>query len=262
MFEFEYFLFLHFIRCFRDVDVDFELDEVFLYKLEDILDSIVVYTQTSDGAQLQFRIKLQDQLLEDVRLVHLSAGTDFDLKEQIFRNFIRLFTTHSGPTIRGRAVFVGGKTNETYHFTWLDPTNKVMAVNHVHVDTHPVIIELDPGREDGRMLAGDLVPGIWRLVATHAAAVVHTHRFLVLPPADNTAVSRINKEHDASNTLHDDEQESDSMNPVLESWLDKYVSEFYQVSQYCSVKCKENLNCCRNTSWSSYLTAEYDKLIH
>lgn len=244
-------------------DLDVELNEVFLFKLEDILDSIIVDTQTSDGAQLQLRIKLDDQLLEDARLVHLSAGTDFDLKEQIFRNFIRLFTTQSGPKLRGRAVFAGGKTNETYHFSWLDPTNKLMAVNHVHVDVHPLIAELDPGREDGKILTGNLVPGVWRLVATHTGAVVYTHRFLVLPQVDNgkysTKASEINKDLDASNTLEDDEEENESVNTVLESWLEKYVSEFYQVSEYCAVKCEENINCCSNTSWSSYLITEHDQ---
>ena len=61
----------------------------------------------------------------------------------MFRNFIRLITTQDVDNLRGRAVFTGGKTNETYELSWLSPKGDVRAVNTVEVDTNAVIAELE-----------------------------------------------------------------------------------------------------------------------
>ena len=69
------------------------INEVLLFKHHDVLDSILVDMHVKDGSHaaphgspdsqlvdVQLRIQMEDTLIEDARLSHLSAGTQFDPK--------------------------------------------------------------------------------------------------------------------------------------------------------------------------------------
>ena len=222
------------------------INEVTLYKEHDVLDSILIHVKTLEASEdrssnLEIRIRLEDHLIEDARLTHLSAGTDFDPKEQVFRNFIRLVTSRTrADTFRGRAVFTGGKTNETYEFSWLNPAGRLVAVNSVDIDENIVISELD--MEGGIVTAATtgyvassvnadnvfpLMPGIWRLVCTHRGNLVHSHAFLVLPENPINGIEDENNANGVDSTL------KYQHNIDLQSFLEKFVPNFYNISDYC-----------------------------
>ena len=63
------------------------INEVLLFKHHDVLDSILVDVSVKDVSHaapelvdVQLRIQMEDTLIEDARLSHLSAGTQFDPK--------------------------------------------------------------------------------------------------------------------------------------------------------------------------------------
>ena len=229
------------------------MKEVTLFKEHDVLDSIIIQLSTnpsSDG-DIQIKVPLEDSLIEDARLTHLSAGVDFDPKEQVFRNFIRLITTKTRPDmLRGRAVFSGGKTNETYKMSWLSPAGQLVAVNYVDIDANAVIAELDIEEGIDNLAADDdsyeagsdsvfpLMPGVWRLVCSHRDSLIHSHAFLVLPKyPDNGIILDHNIEQYKSEKNNDDENNSNNLqgSKDIPKFLAKYVPRFYNVSDYCYI---------------------------
>lgn len=245
-----------------------------MYKEHDVLDSILIHVNALPASRgdVQIRVLLEDHLIEDARLTHLSAGLNFDPKEQVFRNFIRLVTTNArADMLRGRAVFTGGKTNETYEFSWVDPAGRLVAVNSVDIDANPVIAELDieegidnavaalggdKARSSGDTAVFPLMPGIWRLVCTHRDNLLHSHAFLVLPKYpvngnkhnangdDGGEVNNASEAVDDSNTFQH--------NSDIQHFLAKFVSRFYNVSDYCFVDSSTDRPC-NSLPWSYHL---------
>ncbi len=242
--------------------------EVTLFKEHDALDSIIVQFSTNPSSEgdIQIKVPLEDSLIEDARLTHLSVGVDFDPKEQVFRNFIRLITTKTRPdSLRGRAVFSGGKTNETYKMSWLSPAGQLVAVNYVDIDANAVIAELDIeegianlATDDGSNEAGSdnvfpLMPGVWWLVCSHRDILIHSHAFLVLPKYPDNGI--ILNDNDIgqykSERLDNDENGINNLQGLkdIPQFLAKYVPRFYNVSDYCFIDSFSSRPCSQ-FSWS------------
>ena len=149
-------------------------------------------------------------------------------------------------------MFTGGKTNETYEFSWFNPAGRLVAVNSVDIDANPVISELDM---EGGIVNADksisetaddvfpLMPGIWRLVCTHRGNLLHSHPFLVLP---NYPVNGMKDDNNASEN-NVDRSLTNQHNLDIQSFLVRFVPKFYNVSDYCFYDTESNL--CSNKPW-------------
>ena len=89
---------------------------------------------------LKQRRKQRKNLSHSSRYTAMSVGTDFDLKELLFRNYLGLVSQDSRPQVR--VTFREGE-GQTFWFGWLDPRGRLVAANklQVRIGSHPEFVE-------------------------------------------------------------------------------------------------------------------------
>lgn len=218
-----------------------EVKEVTSYARDSKLHSTLVYISATDSStgdvvklelMLKQRRKQRKNLSHSSRYTAMSVGTDFDLKELLFRNYLGLVSQDSRPQVR--ATFREGE-GQTFWFGWLDPRGRLVAANKLQVNETGASVEgVSPS------LPSPLHLGLWTVLAVHTPpgkgqdVLVAKEKFLVVPssgsvsdPAAPVAIQDSRLEQFI--TLEDRAQ------PAIETFSGAIESlrEFYSVEDWC-----------------------------
>ncbi|XP_013776191.1 xylosyltransferase oxt-like isoform X1 [Limulus polyphemus] len=214
------------------------------------------------------------------RLKFIQVGTDFDLKEQLFRNFGRII----GPFSEPAALHKWGPGKEfSATFVWVDPTKTVAGSYEVRVESGNQDLHLKP------VFRQPLRPGIWTLLLMYNWVLVAETHFLVVPlsvyntqPVDEQKTPMIHSgpgkqpyvDHDFSNVetllkytnktlmLQQAVLNSQKAGKDLENWIDGLTTQFWTVQDLCFVSVPQHptggalclaldMDPCQLTLWSS-----------
>lgn len=113
---------------------------------------------------------------DTIRLKSLLVSSEYDMKEQMSRNFLRVLGPFSDPvlvaTLESNAT--GGlSTNMT--FLWIDPTGQLAEVSEMHIEYGHVVGYVKPS------LQSPLLPGVWDVRLVKNGTVWARVQFLVSP---------------------------------------------------------------------------------
>lgn len=237
--------------------------EVNIYKYKDRIEGFLLRFQTLNFNKLNiFEIKVDfvEEKYTDSRLQvlqGLSVGTNFDPKELLFRNYLRVIGQKSAPSLRYQ---VGpGPTPVSLRFGWFDPLGQLQAVHELAINTTETVENIAPD------LRRPLLPGCWTLVATSQSKLIHSHSFLVLPgpewiepvkysPVDDVIMLSLFVPKDSRLAMEEGLMALRSGDQV--GWLTRHVPRFYQISSSCAVEASlvsgpGGIKDCSDTDWSS-----------
>ncbi|XP_064639668.1 xylosyltransferase oxt-like [Lineus longissimus] len=207
------------------------------------------------------------------RLKNVEVSTDFDPKEEVFRNYVRLL----GPYHNVSVLHSWGKGEKfTATFAWIDPAGKYAGIYEIPISEDEHIASHKPGF---RM---PLQPGIWTVKLLHKWQIKAETKFLVAPLAyrngvliDKTEVLKYNSGPSQSYTDHSfknlrrylhiedpeslriyAEERSKLYGDELLTWIETLTKPFWRVSDICYAKDKQSPPCprlqvCQSTTWSS-----------
>ncbi|XP_022241938.1 xylosyltransferase 2-like [Limulus polyphemus] len=214
------------------------------------------------------------------RLKFLQVGTDFDLKEQVFRNFGRII----GPFSEPAALHKWGPGKEfSATFVWMDPIKTVAGSYEVKVEIGNQVLHHKP------VFKQPLRPGIWTLLLMYNWVLVAETHFLVIPlsvyntqKVDEMKTQLIHSgpvkqpyvDHDFSNVeallkyanrsllLQQAVLNSQKTGKDLNEWIDGLTTQFWTVQDICFVSIPKHpsggalcssldIDPCQLTIWSS-----------
>lgn len=205
------------------------------------------------------------------------VGTDFDLKERVFRNYPRFLGPES--PVRLRHVWRFGE-DFRIHVAWIDPIGVLASYQEMTVGKESLIDAQNP------RIKTPLRPGVWTIKIVYKLKVCAEVQFLVLPysiykgrpmTANVTAqlhsgpvngkysVDDINTDGISQEILGVNASASAALREqsVLDSarvadhlaeWTDHLTTEFWSVQDACSsvrVDTCGAVDICTETSWSS-----------
>ncbi|KAH9489879.1 hypothetical protein Btru_044479 [Bulinus truncatus] len=205
------------------------------------------------------------------RLQSLEVGTDFDVKELIFRNDGNLMGPFDEITLR-HAWLPGNEFSVS--IAWVDPTNEIAASYDVHLPSAYHVGNQKP------FLNKPLRPGIWKACIMIDLKLVAYTQFLVTPLTflnnEPISVSDTLRSHQGPNGLYtssdfsefkpnlhlsDDPKlleearlNSKKTGAELEQLVDTLTRFFWVVQNTCvteAVSACPLLSPCKNTSWST-----------
>lgn len=209
------------------------------------------------------------------KIQSLSVSTDYDQKEQTFRNLMGSIGPYSHPVL---SYEFDGTVPIPQNITilWVDPFGKLADVNHVQIDDGALIGHVKPQLND------HIPVGTWRLFLVSDNGQMAKLNFLVTPlgywknqkitaqtakEVNNASCGsyHVNEEMNKkwstlikSNSIHDQvtrgpDDEQNHAN--LYQWIDKVVYEHYEILELCEAtdrkQSKLKLENCINTKWSS-----------
>ncbi|GFQ80628.1 xylosyltransferase oxt [Trichonephila clavata] len=265
--------------------------EATLYNMNDVFKGLLILykAQTSDRNKpviLETQVRpIQHYIVykgigPTGRLKFLQVGSDYDLKEQIFRNFGRILGPFSdlglihkwGPGVQFSATFV-----------WVDPTNTVAGSYEVKIEAGNQVLYHKP------TFRQPLCPGTWSLKLLYEWELVAETLFLVIPlsvynghEVSSEQVKFLHNgpgqpyvDHDFTNVeallgyTNKSAQQRQALSNSrrygkdLREWTDTLVSSFWSVQDTCFVNqplhpsggalCLDlELDPCHLTTWSSH----------
>lgn len=202
----------------------------------------------------------------------LQVGTDYDLKESIFRNFGQLIGPYSDITLQHSWTSGAGFT---IAIAWIDPVNVIAASYDIEIPGTSYIGSHKPE------LKVPLRPGVWKVKLMLNWKVVAETSFLVVPLTtfQNKPISLqqalltnngpkglyIDKDFkDFSKVLQvnqsvliqkESKLNSKKIGQSLNRWVDTLTDKFWEFKNICtsstnSLGCS-NLDICEKTVWSS-----------
>ncbi|XP_050723662.1 xylosyltransferase oxt-like [Eriocheir sinensis] len=222
------------------------------------------------------------------RLTDLEVGTDFDVKEQVFRNFGVPLGPNSDVTVVTRwsaDVAVEEQAGEEDslqhpHLVLADPTMTLVAEEFLTLESGEQILP------HTFTLRKPLLPGAWTVRVIIDGAAVASHAFLVLPQqfiqGRQISVQKARELHRGPSEPYTDDDlshltallslsnpgnasakemishHSNLYGPQLSQWIDELVSRFYTIQDSCYVDSEQVPECvrflldsCSHSSWSS-----------
>lgn len=197
---------------------------------------------------IEHRPKLIMVAKAQTRLKHMAVGTEFDPKEQIFRNYLSLLNQDSKLALR--ISFSEGQT-EILRFGWFDPHFNLVATSKTQLNDTSGKDSVNP------VLSHPLLPGVWSVICVSNGHLVAKEQFLVNPIGGREI-------HSASSTIiHTDsslekfiqQDKLSGKDNVIDSdsRAAEFVKQFYIVVDKCSKDdIQDNLNKCSETEWSSF----------
>ncbi|XP_025094417.1 xylosyltransferase 1-like isoform X3 [Pomacea canaliculata] len=204
------------------------------------------------------------------RLQYLEVGSDFDPKEQIFRNYGRLL----GPfdEVALRHVWDLGK-EFTVSMAWVDPANIIAASYDIKIPGSVFTGSHKPA------LNRPLRPGVWTVKLMYNMALVAETQFLIIPlthyqgrlilpaqvprthggPIGMYSSKDFSELRDILKVPQSRELEEEAANNAkkvgkdLELWVDSLLPLFWVMQEACSMEVSNfcALQECTKTSWSS-----------
>nr|XP_022917570.1 xylosyltransferase oxt [Onthophagus taurus] len=233
----------------------------------------VTYEVSFKPRQLMKRIK-KTNVTKRLKTFHVS--TDYDPKEQISRNFHRIFGPYSEPLlIYNFTSDFNTEKDFNITFLWIDPTGKPVDVNYITLDEGVL------HSHQKSTLKQPFLPGIWTVMLIHKRNEIARTNFLVTPlnyyqgneiVDDQTTKllhsgSGVYKKVDVrwlKYTVTDWEQDrleqlsiknSNVIGKELKDWIDSLVNKFYVFGDLCTINesifCNDVVKRCANTNWSS-----------
>ncbi|XP_034250002.1 xylosyltransferase oxt isoform X2 [Thrips palmi] len=122
----------------------------------------------------QFNIIRKNQVT--IRLKSLLISSEYDMKEQMSRNFLRVLGPFSDPvlvaTLESNAT---GAISNNMTFLWIDPTGQLAEVSEMHIEYGHLVGYVKPS------LQSPLLPGVWDVRLVRNGTVWARVQFLVSP---------------------------------------------------------------------------------
>ncbi|XP_018787880.1 PREDICTED: xylosyltransferase oxt [Bactrocera latifrons] len=224
------------------------------------------------------------------RLRNFEVASDFDLKEQVARNFAKMLGPYTDLvlsfTLTGAGAAAQNDAAHSYNLTllWIDPLGRLQDYNELHIEDS----QTDAINYSKAVLNQPIMPGIWTAKLIGRSAIYAQTKFLVVPltlsagkslkperaklvnggapptlpdsfemPAEwrqhlPVAMDEQRRQKEVSKALRYGED--------LQAWVDDLVSKFFFMRETCAVdeqalqmKFAEqlSLHLCRETPWSS-----------
>lgn len=207
------------------------------------------HPENKEAVNIEIKVKHKQRLerteeQEKSRLTNMAVGTEFDLKELIFRNFLNLIRQDSKPALQ--LEISSGKTKEQIRFGWFSPQKVLVAtstfqINDTKVDT---VESVEPS------LQVPLAPGVWTVVAVSGLDLLFREQFLVVPQLGNLPEAKETvalTDSSLEKFLPRDPEHRNVINSFRESV--PFILEYFEVLDRCGdISC---LSSCETTSWSS-----------
>ncbi|KAF5269987.1 hypothetical protein FQR65_LT05786 [Abscondita terminalis] len=210
------------------------------------------------------------------RLKSLAVSTEYDPKEQTFRNFAQIMGPYSEPTLLfefNSSPEVSAKSTNV-SFLWIDPVGRLVDLYDTSIDDNYAIGHIKPA------LKQPLLPGAWRvkLIYKHVLAEI---KFLITPleffSGNVVSQKQVSFIHSGSDVIKEFDSywekflpnsfdretlfsksiaDSKRFGTDLQDWIDSLVNKFFTISDSCIVTnasgvCGNNLKICSETNWSS-----------
>ncbi|KAK7082661.1 Xylosyltransferase 2 [Halocaridina rubra] len=215
------------------------------------------------------------------RIINIEVGYDFDVKEQVFRNFGSPIGPNNDITVVTRWTGSSDGVEEEEGsvqqplLILTDPVGtKVAAVITLESGEQVVSHKFD--------LQNPLLPGPWTVRVVVDNVVIATHMFLILPLqfingrqisikearmlhkgptgpyTDDEASMRLQSYPGNSSAMEVAIAHSQLYGPLLSNWIDELVSRFFTIQDTCYIPSvhvpdcvRTSLEPCAETSWSS-----------
>ncbi|XP_077264454.1 xylosyltransferase oxt [Temnothorax americanus] len=203
----------------------------------------------------------------------LSVSTDYDQKEQTFRNLMGSMGPYSTP-ILAYEFDPGVTIPQNVSILWIDPHGRLADVNYLLLEEMTLVGHVKP------QLNEQLAVGTWRLLLVADTQLMAKLKFLVNPLSywktkkidldkakeildGPNAVYRITEEMNKSwskiaKAAMANEPITHSRNRIgedLDDWLDRSVYEHYEIGEVCDaddeIRSESKLQKCLDTPWSS-----------
>ncbi|CAL1527402.1 unnamed protein product, partial [Lymnaea stagnalis] len=222
-------------------------------------------------AEPKYHYGVIDNKGKAARLLSLEVGTDFDVKELLFRNYGNLMGPYDEITLRHTW---GPGTEFTVSVAWVDPTNDIAASYDVHIPSTYHVGNQKP------LLNRPLRPGVWKACVMIDLKLVAQTQFLVTPLTfynnKPISVSELYRTHQGplglytstdfsefKTNLHIVEDgklsqeyaiNSKKTGTDLDQWVDSLTNFFWVVQSSCFIEAFEgcpSTSLCKSATWSS-----------
>lgn len=207
------------------------------------------------------------------KIRNLSVNTDYDQKEQMFRNLMGSIGPYSTPVLAYE--FDAGVTiPQNVSILWIDSYGRLADVNHVLLEEMNLVGHVKP------QLSEQLAVGTWRLLLVAGTQLIAKLKFLVIPlsywKTKRIDLDKAKEIIDSQSTVYHiteemnknwsklvksvivNEQITQSQNRIgedLDDWLDRLVYEHYKIDEICyaddEIRFESKLQKCHDTPWSS-----------
>ncbi|XP_032689353.1 xylosyltransferase oxt isoform X2 [Odontomachus brunneus] len=207
----------------------------------------------------------------------LAVSTDYDQKEQTFRNLISSIGPYSNPVLAyefDRDIAVP----QNISILWIDPQGRLADINHILLEEMTLVGHVKP------QLNEQLTVGTWRLLLLADTLLVTKLNFLVIPLSywktkridpkkfkeiidGPSAVYHVTEEMNKKwsnlvrSAMRNDEQNEHGQNRIIDvgndidDYIDKLVYEHYDIVEICDAddksRTKMKLQKCTEIHWSS-----------
>lgn len=215
------------------------------------------------------------------RIKSIEISTEFDQKEQLARNYLKIMGLNSEPTFILHLTAANSDSKvilvNNYNLTvlWVNPAGHLSDISEIYVDVLSPL-QLVPFSKSS--LKPPLLPGMWTAKLVNKHALIAQCNFLIIPPVhdnttitidqnwsqikqltnknyqkqwdlllpDSTQIKLLEEKALKNSKLIDDEQIK---------WINKLISKFFIIKNICVINGTEpfeNVEKCNETNWSSY----------
>jgi len=244
----------------NDVKKIAQVEEVTALFIRDHLESLLVLFQSEDGLKFESKFFINSQsknITNSDFEILLSVGSNFDVKENIFRNLVQVMGKEQLPQLLVRAKPKKSELKDhqkTASVFWMSPFGQLVASNqsiNINITTGLLMVEFPPSVQR--------IPGIWSAifldhdVGTHYLSDFTVIEFLVY--SKNYMFSL--KEEPTDLEVIDDSKITGHLNTIKENKvahnhhsiaaIKSWMKTAYQLSNTCQVQ----TGSCHSTDWSS-----------
>lgn len=240
------------------------------------------YNVNIDTVELELGVKPKNRLLLTKsssitkRLKYLLVSSDYDQKEQLSRNFLRVLGPYSSPVLVYNFSATLDKTSNVT-FLWVDPAGRLSDISELYLDEGPLVGHIKSN------LKQPLIPGAWKLILAHKFDSLAEMDFLITPltfySGNIVTFNQVDFIHSGNSDVkleHVLSQSYDKFLPNsfdserleqlvrsnakrfgsdLNDWVDSLFGKFYEIVNLCGVNgnavCGRKVDSCRETLWSS-----------